>query len=38
MKTLRGFGSPDLGTLTADLRCVDVLNTNKTGAVVYGIR
>ena len=27
-----------LGTLTLDVRCVDVLNTNKTAAVVYGIR
>ena len=27
-----------LGTLTLDLRCVDVLNTNKTSATVYGIR
>ena len=27
-----------LGTLTLDLRCVDVLNTNKTNATVYGIR
>ena len=35
---LRGFGIPNLGTLTADLRCVDVLNTNKTEAVIYSIR
>ena len=35
---LRGFGIPNLGTLTADLRCVDVLNTNKTEAVIYGVR
>ena len=27
-----------LGMLTLDVRCVDVLNTNKTEAVIYGIR
>ena len=27
-----------LGTLTADLRCYDVFNTNKTDAIVYGYR
>ena len=34
----RDFNLRRLGTLTADLRCVDVLNTNKTEALVYGIR
>jgi hypothetical protein len=27
-----------LGTLTADLRCYDMFNTNKNGGVIYGIR
>ena len=27
-----------LGTLTADLRCFDVFNTNKTDAIIYGYR
>ncbi len=27
-----------LGKLTADLRCYDVFNTNKTAAIIYGIR
>ncbi len=27
-----------LGTLTADLRCYDIFNTNKTDAIIYGIR
>ncbi|MBO4822532.1 MAG: hypothetical protein J5548_13840 [Prevotella sp.] len=26
------------GSLTADLRCYDTLNTNKNGGIVYGIR
>ena len=34
----RDFNLHRLGTLTADLRCVDILNTNKTEAVIYGIR
>ena len=34
----RDFNLRCLGTLTADLRCVDILNTNKTEAVIYGIR
>ena len=34
----RDFNLRRLGTLTLDVRCVDVLNTNKTAAVVYGIR
>ena len=34
----RDFNLRRLGQLTADLRCVDVLNTNKTEAVIYGIR
>ena len=32
------FSLGRLGTLTADLRCNDIFNTNKTGAVIYGIR
>ena len=27
-----------LGSLTADLRCIDIFNTNKTDAVIYGYR
>ncbi len=27
-----------LGTLTADLRCYDIFNTNKNGGIIYGIR
>ena len=27
-----------LGSLTADLRCIDIFNTNKTDAVIYGFR
>ena len=34
----RDFNLRRLGQLTLDVRCVDVLNTNKTAAVVYGIR
>ena len=34
----RDFNLRRLGMLTLDVRCVDVLNTNKTEAVVYGIR
>ena len=34
----RDFNLRRLGRLSADLRCFDVLNTNKTGAVIYGIR
>ena len=35
---LRGFGIPDLGSLTLDLRCNDIFNTNETKAIVYGPR
>ena len=34
----RDFNLRHLGTLTADLRCYDVFNTNKNGGIVYGIR
>ncbi len=34
----RDFNLRRLGMLTLDVRCVDVLNTNKTEAVIYGIR
>ena len=34
----RDFNFRRLGMLTLDVRCVDVLNTNKTAAVIYGIR
>lgn len=27
-----------LGTLTADLRCIDLFNTNKTEAIIFGCR
>jgi hypothetical protein len=34
----RDFNLRRLGTLTLDVRCVDLFNTNKTDAVIYGIR
>ena len=34
----RDFSLRRLGMLTLDVRCVDVLNTNKSAAVIYGIR
>jgi len=34
----RDFNLRRLGQLTLDVRCVDILNTNKTNAVIYGIR
>ncbi|MBO4249876.1 MAG: TonB-dependent receptor family protein, partial [Paludibacteraceae bacterium] len=34
----RDFHLHKLGTLTADLRCGDIFNSNKTEAIVYGIR
>ena len=34
----RDFNLRKLGTLTADLRCNDIFNTNKTDAIVFGIR
>ena len=34
----RDFNLKSLGTLTADLRCDDILNMNKTDAIIYGYR
>ena len=34
----RDFNLRRLGQLTLDVRCVDIFNTNKTAATVYGIR
>ncbi len=34
----RDFQLRRLGTLTADLRCYDMFNTNKNGGIIYGIR
>ena len=34
----RDFNLRRLGMLTLDVRCVDLLNTNKTDATIYGIR
>ena len=34
----RDFNLRRLGMLTLDVRCVDLFNTNKTDAVIYGIR
>ena len=34
----RDFNLKSLGTLTADLRCADIFNTNKTDAIIYGFR
>ena len=34
----RDINLRNLGSLTVDLRCYDIFNTNKTGAIIYGIR
>ena len=34
----RDFNLHRLGQLTLDVRCVDIFNTNKTDAIIYGIR
>ena len=34
----RDFNLRRLGQLTLDVRCVDIFNTNKTDAIIYGIR
>ena len=34
----RDFNLRSLGQLTLDVRCVDIFNTNKTDATIYGIR
>ena len=34
----RDFNLRRLGQLTLDVRCVDIFNTNKTEAILYGIR
>jgi hypothetical protein len=34
----RDFNLRRLGQLTLDVRCYDILNTNKTAAVINGIR
>ena len=34
----KDFNLHRLGSLTVDLRCMDVFNTNKAGAIVYGLR
>ena len=34
----KDFNLHRLGLLTADLRCIDLFNTNKTDAVIYGYR
>jgi len=34
----KDFSLRRLGSLTADLRCIDIFNTNKTDAVIYGYR
>ena len=34
----RDFNLHRLGTLSADLRCYDMFNTNKNGGIIYGIR
>ena len=34
----RDFRLGGLGSLTADVRCYDVFNTDKTDAIIYGIR
>ena len=34
----KDFNLRHLGSLTADLRCIDIFNTNKTDAVIFGFR
>ena len=34
----RDFNLRRLGQLTLDVRCVDIFNTDKTDATIYGIR
>ena len=34
----KDFNLRRLGTLTADLRCIDLFNTNKTNAIFFGYR
>ena len=34
----RDFNLRNLGTLTADLRCNDIFNTDKTDVIIFGIR
>ena len=34
----KDFNLRHLGSLTADLRCIDIFNTNKTDAVIFGYR
>ncbi len=34
----KDFSLRSLGSLTADLRCHDIFNTNKTDAIIYGMR
>ncbi len=34
----KDFNLHSLGSLTADLRCIDIFNTNKTDAVIFGYR
>ena len=34
----RDFNLRRLGQLTLNVRCVDLFNTNKTDATIYGIR
>lgn len=34
----RDFNLKACGTLTADLRCSDIFNTNKVGCIIYGSR
>ena len=38
MGVQRDFNLKSLGKLTADLRCYDIFNTNKSGVTIYGIR
>ena len=34
----KDFNLHSLGSLTADLRCIDIFNTNKTDTVIFGYR
>ena len=34
----RDFNLRSLGSVTLDLRCYDIFNTNKSAGIIYGIR
>ena len=34
----KDFNLHSMGSLTVDLRCLDIFNTNKTSATIFGLR